>query len=965
MSLILLEGTLMQKVVFLIFVTAFFFISSNIYSQSTGKIMGKITDASTEEGIPFANVLVNGTSIGAASDIDGNYVILNIPPGVYNVTASYVGYQKVIIEDAAVNVGFTTTLNFKLPPGEVTLTAIVVQGERNPLIRQDLTNPTVAITSESLESLPVDNISDVIKLQAGVVTGDDGSIHVRGGYGNEIAYTLNGLSLNDPFGNQRAVGLASNAVQEASVSTGTFSAEFGNALSGVVNYVTKEGSDRLSFSLKAYGGDYITSRTDLFSNKLGSKNIDGFNRSRIEATLGGPIPITSSTRFFASGIYENFKGTYYGQRVYNPTDSYLTPDNFKSSDARYGNATGAYIFNPFEPNSNGLPTGDKKYVAMDPNNTLNLQFNISQKIGSLFKLKYEIVFDKAKSKSFTPNTNGRNYLFNPDGDGWDYSRGIINTFGITHTLSDKTFYTLKGSYSYYKGDHYLYGDPNDPRYLPSFYRRAIGNTLYYAGGTDNDITHRSTETYSVKGDVVSQMFGVHEVKAGFEIRKHNIKRNGYTVDFYKLTNINGIPSISSLTINDALYDSNLTIIRAGLFSSSTYNKNPIQGSAYIQDKIELAKTMILNVGLRYEFFDAATQYNYDISKNLTDSLSGYLDAYLTKASIKHMFSPRFSVSYPITDKGVIRFSYGHFYQIGSLEKLYENDIRWVPNVSSVATFGNPNVNPQRSIQYEIGLQQQLADDFKFDLTAYYKDVRDYIFTQTVYTEKARQYNILTNLAYSNVRGITLSFLKRRSPGGLFSATLDYTFQIAEGNRTEPTEDLFFSEASGKQTETYLVSLSFDRPHLINGTINLSEPKSWTLGIIYNIQAGTPYTPALPPSLSTITYLQNSSFKSMQWGVDLKFEKYFSLGPFDYSVFIHVNNLFDTRNDRYVYASSGKALSNVEQTLNANQFNDLRDRITRGDPGMIDLNYIDQYYSNRPERISKPREVRLGFSVLFN
>ncbi len=141
----------------------------------------------------------------------------------------------------------------------------------------------------------------------------------------------------------------------------------------------------------------------------------------------------------------------------------------------------------------------------------------------------------------------------------------------------------------------------------------------------------------------------------------------------------------------------------------------------------------------------------------------------------------------------------------------------MPNVSTIPTFGNPNVNPQKSIQYEIGLQQQLTDDFKFDLTGFYKDVRDYIFTQTVYTEKARQYRILTNLAYSNVRGITLSFIKRRSPGGMFSATLDYTFQVAEGNRTEPQEDLFFSEASGKQTETYLVPLDFDRPHLINGS----------------------------------------------------------------------------------------------------------------------------------------------------
>ncbi|MBP9580856.1 MAG: TonB-dependent receptor [Ignavibacterium sp.] len=948
----------MQRIYTIFIVLISIIILSNFsFSQSTGKIMGKVTDAATSEGIPFANVMIEGTTIGAASDIEGNFVILNISPGVYSVTASYIGYQRVTIKDITVNVGFTTSLEFKLSSGGLTLETVVVQGDRNPLIRQDLTNPTVAITSESLEFLPVDNISDVIKLQAGVVTGDDGSIHVRGGYGNEVAYTLNGLSLNDPYGNSRSVGLASNAVQEASVSTGTFSAEFGNALSGVVNYVTKEGADKYTFSLRGYGGDFVSSRKDLFTNV---DDIDVFNRSRLEATFGGPIPITESTKFFLSGIYENYKGTYYGQRIYNSTDSYLTPDNFKSTDERNGLATDPYFFNPYQKNSNGLPTGDSQYVAMDPNNTLNLQFNISQKFGSLIKLKYEFVYDKAKSRSYD-----RNYRFNPDGAGYDYSRGVINTLDLTHTLDDKTFYTLKGSYSFNRAEFYLYENPNDPRYLPGFYRKTIGNTSYWAGGTDNDIINRSTTTYSVKGDIVSQMFGTHEVKAGFEYRRHNVKRNGFSLEFYKYKEINGIPSITSLSVNDVLYDSSLTILRGGLRSVSTYEKNPIQGSMYVLDKMELAKTLILNIGLRYEFFDAASEYNYNLSKNLTDSLSGYMNAYLKPAEVKHMFSPRFSVSYPITDRGVIRFSYGHFYQIGSLSSLYENDVRWVPNISSIPTFGNPNVNPQKSIQYEIGLQQQLTDDFKFDLTAYYKDVRDYIFTETIYTEKARQYRVLTNLAYSNVRGITLSFLKRRSPGGMFSATLDYTFQVAEGNRTEPEEDLFFSEASGKQSETYLVPLSFDRAHLINGTFVLTEPSSWTLGIVYNIQAGTPYTPALPPSLSTITYEQNSSTKAMQWEVDLKFEKYFDLGSINLSAFIHINNLFDTQNDRYVYSSSGKALSNVEQELNANQFNELRTRINRGDAGMIGANYLDNYYSQRPERVNRPREVRLGFTLFIN
>ncbi|PKL82074.1 MAG: hypothetical protein CVV24_12010, partial [Ignavibacteriae bacterium HGW-Ignavibacteriae-3] len=397
--------------------------------------MGKVIDASVGDGIPFANVLIDGTSLGAASDIDGNYVILNVPPGRYNITASNVGYQKVTTRGVSVNVGFTTTLNIKLSQGEVTLNAVIVQGERNPLIRQDLTNPTVAITSESIDILPVDNISDIIKLQAGVVTGDDGSIHVRGGYGNEVAYTLNGLSLNDPYGNSRAVGLATNAVQEASVSTGTFSAEFGNALSGVVNYVTKEGGEKFTFSVKGYGGDYATSRTKLFSNL---DQIDALNSGRVEATLGGPIPLSPSTRIFFSGVLENFKGSYYGYRLYNPDDSYLTPDNFKSTDARYGNATGAYYFRPFDKATSGLPTGDKKYVTMNPSNSLNLQFNLSQRLGSFIKLKYEFVYNKAKSRSFD-----RSFLFNPDGVSWDYSRGVINTLDFTHTLSDKAFYTLK------------------------------------------------------------------------------------------------------------------------------------------------------------------------------------------------------------------------------------------------------------------------------------------------------------------------------------------------------------------------------------------------------------------------------------------------------------------------------------------------------------------------------------------
>ncbi|MCP5061854.1 MAG: TonB-dependent receptor, partial [Ignavibacteriae bacterium] len=723
-----------------------------------------------------------------------------------------------------------------------------------------------------------------------------------------------------------------------------------------VNYVTKEGGENFSFSLRSYVGEYLSSRNDLFNN---IDDFDPLNRKRVEATFGGNIAFLDNTKFFISGIFEDHKGLYYGQQLYNTTDSYLAPDGFRGEDPRNGGATDPYFFNPFDPESKGLRTGDSAWVAMDPKQDWNIQANISHNFGSLIKLKYEVVFDKGRSREFAPGYSllrGRKYLFNPDGLGTDYSTGLIQSLDLTHTVSNTTFYTLKGSFSWNQSKHYLYEDINDSRYLPEFYRKSIGTTLYYAGGTDNFISDRSTKTYTIKGDIVSQLFKVHEVKAGFEYRKHNLKRLAYTLEFFKNDG-------TVLSTNDLLYKESLDVLRGKIYSVDIFDKEPTQFAAYIQDKIELAKTLILNAGLRYEYFDAASLYNPNLSELLDNQKFGYLTDGSIDAEAKHMFSPRLSVSYPITDRGVIRFSYGHFYQIGSLSNLYRNDIRWVANTGTTPRFGNPNVNPERSIQYEIGLQQQLTDDFKFDLTGFYKDVRDYIFTQTVFTQNAREYRVLTNLSYANVKGITLSFIKRRSPGSLFSATLDYTFQAAEGNRTQPEEDLFFSEAAGKQTETYLVPLSFDRSHLINGTITLSEPGDWSAGVIYNMQTGTPYTPELPPTLSTITYEQTSANKPFQWNVDLKVEKFLELAGVDFSVFVQVKNLFDTENQRYVWANSGESLENAEEKLTAIQFSELERRIAE-DEGLFDQSYIDDYYS-REERLSRPREVRLGFSLFIN
>ena len=934
-------------------------IPSLLVAGSTGKIAGTVTDAVTKDVLIGVSVRVDGTPLGASSDLEGHYTILNVPPGTHTVIASYVGYKKVEVKNVGVSVDFTTTLNFTLEQGDIQVDAVVVEGERTPLIRQDLTNPVASISSEAIEALPVTSIDEVVGLQAGVTVDDNGTLHVRGGEGNEVLYTVNGININNPYGNSRSVGLATNAVQEVSVSTGTFNAEYGSALSGVVNYVTKEGGRSWTGSLRHLTGDNYSSHDGLFVN-IDDLNLS--NTSRTEASLGGPL-LGDWLTFYGSGVYNWGGGYLYGERRYLPTDSYVFRTTFPGTDPRRtGSSSDPLYFAPFRHDTSdntGLPYGNGVFVPLNWSRSYNLQGNLTLRIAPTMRLKYELVYDNTSSPENNGNSTVLQSRYKPDGRSINNGNTYFHSIDWTHSVNEKMFYTIKGSYIRDIETRRAYDDINDPRYLPSFYLQFLPTTSFLTGGVDLERFYRKSEVYAGKADLVAQILGNHEVKTGVEIRSHKIFIEDYTLFF-------GDPALptKSFSVTDALAGAVLKPFIPGEDQGYVaYTRKPLQMAAYLQDKIEVSKSIILNLGLRYEYFDPAAKYNPFIGDELATRDTTVLYKNLTDASVKHMFSPRFSVSYPITDRGTIRFSYGHFYQIGNLSSLYRNStFRALQGTTPV--FGNADVNPQKSIQYELGMQQGVTDDIKVEVTGYYKDVSNYIFLQTIQTDRGDQdYQVLTNLNYANTRGISVSLVKRRSPGSLLSATVDYTFQIAEGNRTEPSEDIFFNEQRGQLSETYLVPFSFDRSHTITATVALTQPDDWTVSCIGYFRTGTPYTPALPSNLSPVEYTQNSSRQPIQWNVDLRLEKFFNVYGLDFSIFCLVDNLFDVENELSVYANSGRALYNSEQANNPFQFEDLRRRISRGDPGLIPASVIDDYYA-RPQNISQPRLVRFGASVIF-
>ncbi|NWF89585.1 MAG: TonB-dependent receptor [Ignavibacteriaceae bacterium] len=275
----------MKKLFFLIVL-----VNISVFAGVTGKLVGKVTDIRSGEALIGANILIEGTNLGGATDIDGKFIILNIPPGTYQVKVSFIGYESIIISQVKIVVDQTTSLPVQLRQGSVEVQEIIITAS-TPLIQRDLTSSVSVLTREEIEALPVANFTELLSLQAGVI-GSGSDLHIRGGRSNEVAYLVDGMYVQDPLLGGLATQLNNDAIQEMSLLSGTFNAEYGNALSGVVNIVTRDGGEKLAGKLEV--------RTSQF----GVKRYSDLGELRINGSFGGPI-IKDDLKFFVSGEHEN------------------------------------------------------------------------------------------------------------------------------------------------------------------------------------------------------------------------------------------------------------------------------------------------------------------------------------------------------------------------------------------------------------------------------------------------------------------------------------------------------------------------------------------------------------------------------------------------------------------------------------------------------------------------------------
>lgn len=865
-----------------------------VRAGTTGKISGRVLDRQ-KQPLPGANVVLTGTSLGAATDLEGYYNIINIPPGKYRVQFSMIGYQNLIVQEVLVTSNNTTRLDAEL--GEETITAeeVVVTATR-PVVETNLTSSVATVTSEEVAALPVQELNDVVNLQAGVVDG-----HFRGGRIGEVQYQINGVSVNNVYDNTSTLRIDRSLLQEVQVISGTFDAEYGQAMSGVVNAVLKTGSDRFKWNAEMYVADYVFDGAAAdYGYPADGRNVidrfEPFSHQSFQASLSGPAGLQNTT-FIASARRFINNGYQFAQRRFVPTDS----SDFQQK-----------IFNP---------TGDGAEFPLGYAREWSGLAKITNRSLGNVELSYQAIFNDIDAK----RTNF-GFRYNPDGASTQNTFSFVHGADLTHTLSTKTFYNFSLRQNYFEYTDYVYEDVFDPRYLDA--GLPLTDDAYEYGtavvqGVDLTRFMQRTNSLVLKGAITSQVAREHLVKAGVELQRSEVKFGSPGYILTATDTLTGTVGLQPVLAKPPE--------QPGI---STYE--PVFFSAYAQDQLEW-KDLIVRAGLRAEYFDARATIPSDL-QNPANDIEGAPASVPQSTTVKKSLAPRLGVSYPISINAAVFFAYGHFYQMPPLNNIFNNSDYLIledlqADVVNYAVLGNPDIRPERTIQYEFGYKHALTDFLGLDLSIFYKDIRDLLGVEFVSTYAAAEYARFTNVDFGDVIGFTVAFDQRRL--GIFNSMVDYTWQRAQGNSSDPRETATRAEA-GEDARPEQIPLAWDQRHTLNATITASQPNDFSISTVIRFGSGQPYTPEIGSGFGA-DLERNSGRKQSFVLLDVRAEKFFRFSGLAFSVFARGFNLLDTRFvNGFVFANTGSP----DYSLNP-----------AGDRGAL----------MNPDRYYPPRRLEVGLS----
>ena len=927
-------------------------------AAQTGSLSGTVSD-SAGSPLPDVNLKIKGSYLGTASDIDGKYLIKGITTGEYTLQVSSIGYKTVEYTGIKINKDETTELNITLQVKSYSVEEeILVVGDR-PLLDIEQTDSKHIMNSDEINKSIVENVVDVVTLQPGVIKQDD-ALYIRGGRSSDNSYLLDGISIQDPLaGTGLGLQLSSDALEEVEVITGGYNAEYGQATSGVINIKTKAGS----YKKYSFGMNY--KKDNLGFNKDWKST---FNTDVFDLNFSGPEPIT---KYVVKDLLKvNFPGeiTLFGNFFMNISDGFQSvPGLYESS---YQGYKAKRLFSSIFEGSRFTPRENNNWYWLG---------KVTWKLKENMKLTYsynQSVAINQNSQSLQTNleyvepTPGYQYPFQEILDNANtYTHlNIFNSLSWEHAVGSKTLYEVKFSkfFTELRADaNGLYWDQyTEPLDIvkPPFVYYPTGDTNhpwgiipgdgFYDVGNSYTWHDHYVDEYRLKGDISHNFNLKNKFKAGFEYGYQEMQ----LIDIYK-------PWIGTMGLNN-----------------DVYKVYPSFGDFYAQDKITY-KGMILNFGLRFDYWfpgklvdDAIKNPNsLTIPKQIKDAYMS--DTYnFFGRRWKGRLSPRIGISHPITDNQTLFFSYGHFSKRPKPQFVYAK-IANVNSLSSFQKFGNPNLNPETTVSYELGLRNQFTSNDVLTVTAYYKDIYDYVATVSAKISDPRfagqSFITYVNQDYSKTRGIEIDFKKRI--GRWFNGNFNLTYSIATGKSSSVDQGYLVATGGAFETigENYL---SWDRPiqASINANIFIEKGKGLfgfgrnilddiTIKTRWFYESGKRYTPQI-----FVGYLQNgrpeyeadvenplSALATPWFWIDLSIEKYINLGNAKFILSLEISNLLDTKNSTIINPVTGKAYEYGDPTPNS-----------YNDPLYPDVQAPLSPFPYNPARYVSPRQIRFGIGFQY-
>jgi len=874
----------------------------------TGKIAGRVTDSGSGEPLVGCNVLISGTSSGAATDANGEYFIINLTPGSYDVEFSMIGYASYSSEGVSVNIDVTTPVDAALTTEAVELAGVSVTAER-PAIENTLTSSKQIVSGDMIAGMAVTDVNDVVKTLPGV-TEFNGELHIRGGRSGEEMYLVDGASVTNAVFGGNAIPVNPSMVGELQLITGTFNAEYGQAMSGLFNTVLRVPTPGFHASL----GFRTSLHQDHFTADKGDfqgKNVYA------EAEIMSVVDATGNYTTAVEGT-DYTKGGYGERKTMMDFSAGFGADPF-----------GAYFSLRTLDDPGRLPG-----IAED---LMSMQAKVNYQLGGNLKLSAETMII-SRNSFYDPTYDAERMDAGMDVWQWvmaldQYPRTEENTtqFGITanYVMSSSTNINVRldmmmstqedgakssdGKFVDFVNNkqvtaNSMYNGAEGPNHTKVMEHGAAANAWYSLENVYGHYFKSEATTTTIGVHATNQYNNRHLLKAGFDYRMYNIDRAGHDVWYGRtlgFTEEN--PRLQQNSFGDA---------------------KPTEIAAYVQDLMEF-NDMILNFGLRFDGFNAGSDKGYwatdtdDMAADLT--LNPFDPSHRKATEMKTQISPRLGVSFPLGDDMAFRYSYGSFFARPHLYRLLNNHMAQMDGGTESGFFiylGNANLDPKKTSKYEMGLQYSVSDNLKLDVAGYYKDISNLAASQEVYavpyqddgtghdneagwgtddTFEAAHYSFMVSDHYGNIRGLEMS-LSQAGRSGL-TGRASYTYSIARGTASEARNagNGSLTQETGNVAADIMTMTTLDwhRPHMLNGFVDYHMDvggmiEKAGLNMTFNIQSGLPVS-----ARSGVGSTNLSERAPTTTDVNLKLDATLALGSVNPTVYLLVENALNIQNVVYI------------------------------------------------------------------